>query len=89
MYVLVCVGAIGSAQVLQGLSSAVETLLQDLYSAREEKRKAEVIVSQVCSEREQLQARVRHSEVVEQRIEILESEVSLACVPFNCLHVCK
>lgn len=67
----------------------METLLQDLYSAREEKRKAEVMISQVCSEREQLQARVRHSEVVEQRIEILESEVSLACVPFSCLHVCR
>lgn len=72
-------------QVLQGLSSALETLLQDVYSAREEKRRAEVMVSQVCSEREQLQVRVRHTEVMEQRVEILESEVSrLACVTLSC-----
>lgn len=71
--------------MLQGLSSALETLLQDVYSAREEKRRAEVMVSQVCSEREQLQVRVRHTEVMEQRVEILESEVSrLACVPLSC-----
>ena len=65
----------------------METLLQDLYTAREEKRKAEVMVSQVCGEREQLQARVRHSEVAEQRIEILESEVrSPPCTcAINCL----
>lgn len=59
--------------------------MQDVYSAREEKRRAEGMVSQVCSEREQLQVRVRHTEVIEQRVEILESEVSrLARVPFNC-----
>lgn len=54
----------------------METLLQDLYSAREERRQAQGTISQVCAEREQLQARVRHTEVMEQRLEVLETEVS-------------
>ena len=77
LYIL---SSVGCVQVLRSLSSSMETLLQDLYSAREERRKVEGTISQVCAEREQLQARVRDAEVMEQRLEVLESEVS----PYLC-----